>query len=182
MTLKTAACQASLSFTVSQSLLKFISTESMMPSNHLILYCPLLFPPSRFPSIMKVKVAQSCPTLCNPMDYTVHGILQARILEWVASPFSRGSSQRRDWTQVSCIACGFFTSWATREALPSIIAVTRSYNFMLPCELPWLISFSLTTASLSWEHLQCLVFPSVKSQDLPDGWLRWDYGKLFLRT
>ena len=40
---------------------------------------------------MKVKVAQSCPTLCDPMDYTVYGILQARILEWVAVPFSRGS-------------------------------------------------------------------------------------------
>ena len=51
------------------------------------------------------------------MDYTVHGILQARILEWVAVPFSRGSSQPRDWTQVSLIAGGFFTSWATREAL-----------------------------------------------------------------
>ena len=61
----------------------------------------------------KVKVAQSCPTLCNPTDYTVHGILQATILEWVAIPFSRGSSQTRDWTQVSCIAGGFFTSWAT---------------------------------------------------------------------
>ena len=45
---------------------------------------------------MKVKVAQSCPTLCDPMDCTVHGILQARILEWVAFPFSRGSSQPRD--------------------------------------------------------------------------------------
>ena len=44
---------------------------------------------------VKVKVAQLCPTLCNPMDYTVHGILQARILEWVAFPFSRGSSQPR---------------------------------------------------------------------------------------
>ena len=64
----------------------------------------------------KVKVAQLCPTLCDPMDYTVHRILQARILEWVASPFSRGSSQPREWTQVSCIAGGFFTSWATREA------------------------------------------------------------------
>ena len=41
---------------------------------------------------MKLKVSQSCPTLCDPMDYTVHGILQARILEWVAVPFSRGSS------------------------------------------------------------------------------------------
>ena len=54
---------------------------------------------------------------CDPMDYTVHGILQARILEWVAFPFSRGSSQPRDQTQVSHIAGGFFTSWATREAL-----------------------------------------------------------------
>ena len=52
----------------------------------------------------------------TPMDYTVHGILQARILEWVAFPFSRGSSQPRDRIQVSCIAGGFFTSWATREA------------------------------------------------------------------
>ena len=45
-----------------------------------------------------------------------HGILQARILEWIVFPFSRGSSQPRDWTQVSHIAGGFFTSWATREA------------------------------------------------------------------
>ena len=169
-------------FTVSQSLLKFISIESVMPSNHLILYCPLLLPPSLFPSMVKVKVAQSCPTLWNPMDYTVPGILQARILERVASPFSKGSSQHRDWTQVSCVTGGFFTGWATREALPSIIAVTRSYNFILPCELPGLICFSLSAAKLSWEHLQCLCFPSVKSQDLPDGWLRWDYGKLFLCT
>ena len=65
---------------------------------------------------MKVKVTQSCLTFCDPLDCTVHGILQARILEWVTSPFSRGSSQPRDRTQVSCIAGGFFTSWATREA------------------------------------------------------------------
>ena len=63
----------------------------------------------------KVKVAQSCPTLCDSMDYTVHRILQARTLEWVAFPFSKGSSQPRDQTQVSCIAGGFFTRWATRE-------------------------------------------------------------------
>ena len=44
---------------------------------------------------MKVKVAQLGPTICDPMDYTVHGILQARILEWVAVPFSRGSYQPR---------------------------------------------------------------------------------------
>ena len=52
----------------------------------------------------EVKGTQSCPTLCDPMDYTVHGILQARILEWVAFPFSRGSSWPRNWTEVSCIA------------------------------------------------------------------------------
>ena len=59
---------------------------------------------------VKVKAAQSCPALCVSMDYTVHGILQAGILEWVAFPFSRGSSQPRDRTQVSHIAGGFFTS------------------------------------------------------------------------
>ena len=64
----------------------------------------------------EVKVAQFCLTLCDPMDYTDHGILQARILEWVAFPFSKGSSHPRDWTQFSCITGGFFTSWATREA------------------------------------------------------------------
>ena len=52
---------------------------------------------------LKVKVIQSCQTFCNPMNYTVHGILQARILEWVAIPFSRGSSQPRDQTQVSAL-------------------------------------------------------------------------------
>ena len=62
-----------------------------------------------------------CPTLCNPMDYTVHGILQAWTLEWVALPFSRGSSQLRDWTQVSHIAGGFFTNWATREAQNGVL-------------------------------------------------------------
>ena len=46
---------------------------------------------------MKVKVAQPCPTLCDPVDYRVHGILQARTLKWVAFPFSRGSSRTRDW-------------------------------------------------------------------------------------
>ena len=66
--------------------------------------------------LMKVKVIQLCLTLCNPMDCTVRGILQARILEWVAISFSRGSSQPRDRTQVSLIAGRFFTSWPTKEA------------------------------------------------------------------
>ena len=58
--------------------------------------------------------------LCNTMDYTVLGILLARILQWVAVSSSRGSSQPRDWTQVSHIVGRFFTSWATRELLPII--------------------------------------------------------------
>ena len=57
----------------------------------------------------EVQVTQSYPTLCDPMDYTVHGILQARILKWIAIPFSRGSSLPRDQTQVSCITGGFLT-------------------------------------------------------------------------
>ena len=61
------------------------------------------------------------PTLCVPMDcsplgYCVHGILQARILEWVTMPFSRGSSWPRDRTQATCIAGRFFTIWAIRKA------------------------------------------------------------------
>ena len=69
-----------------------------------------------------VLVTQSCPILWDPMDCSppgssVHGILQARILESVAISFSRGSSRPRDWTWVSCIAGRFFTIWASREAL-----------------------------------------------------------------
>ena len=67
---------------------------------------------------VEVLIAQLCLTLCDPMDCSllgssVHGILQARILEWVAIPFSRGSSQPRDWAQVSCFAGRFFTIWTT---------------------------------------------------------------------
>ena len=57
-----------------------------------------------------VKVVQSCPALCNPMDCTVLGILQARILEWFTVSFSRGSSQPRDQAQASCIVGEIFTS------------------------------------------------------------------------
>ena len=66
------------------------------------------------------EVAQSCPTLCDPMDCSlpgssVHGILQAIVLEWIAIPFSRGSSWPGDRTWVSHIVDRWFTIWATRE-------------------------------------------------------------------
>ena len=69
---------------------------------------------------VEVLVAQSCQTPCSPMDSSlpgssVHGILQARVLEWVTTPFPRGSSWPRNWTWVSCIAGRFFTIWFTRE-------------------------------------------------------------------
>ena len=86
---------------------------------------------------LKMLVAQS--TLCDRMDCSlsgssVHGILQARILEWVAVSFSRGFSRSRDWTQVSCIAGRLFTIWTTREApafvwLATIPRVLMSYCF-----------------------------------------------------
>jgi len=66
---------------------------------------------------LEVLVTQSCPARdCSSPDSSIHGILQARILEWVAIPFSRRSSWPRDWTWVSCIVGRFFTIWATREA------------------------------------------------------------------
>ena len=63
-----------------------------------------------------VKGTQSCLTLFNPMDYTVHGNLQARILQWIAFPLPGGSSQPKDRTQVFHIACRLFTTWVIREA------------------------------------------------------------------
>ena len=71
-----------------------------------------------FPIVMygyEVRVAQSCPTLCDPMDYTVHGILQARILEWVQFPFSRGSSQPRNLNGGLLHCSRFFTNWTMKE-------------------------------------------------------------------
>ena len=111
---------------------------------------------------------------CNPMDCSppgtsVHGILQARILEWVAIPFSRGSSPPRDWTWVSwnsCIAGRFFTIWATREGpkagaysiilslcvcanTPSETAPSLHINFLTL----WRITASRGTISFVWEQV-----------------------------
>ena len=66
--------------------------------------------------VQQVKVTQSYWLFVTLWTILVHWILQARILEWVAFPFSWGSSQPRDWTQVSRIAGSFLTSWTTREA------------------------------------------------------------------
>ena len=83
--------------------------------------CQLKKSPSSYLDFFGFLVTQSCLTLCHPMDCSppgssVHGVLQARILEWVAIPFSGGSSRPRDRSRVSCIVGRFFTIWAIREA------------------------------------------------------------------
>ena len=102
---------------------------------------------------VKMKVAQ----LCDPVDYTVYGILQARILEWVVIPFSRGSSQLRDRTQVSHSAGGFFTSWVTREA-PNIrlryIRMKDTYGIFFT----YSIHISKVKYSLFSYYFQCKKF------------------------
>ena len=90
------------------------------------------------------EIAQSCPTLWDPMDcslpgFSVHGILQARILEWVTISFSRGSSRSRDQTRVFCIEGRRFNLWATREAIPIY--------------LPWLMNL----AAMIFVFFECWV-------------------------
>ena len=76
-----------------------------------------------YPCVCVLVTVTLCdPMDCSPPDSSVYGILQARILEWVAIPFSKVSSQPRNWTQVFCIAGRFFTIWATREASSIVYA------------------------------------------------------------
>ena len=111
------------------------------------------------------------------MDYTVHGILQARIQEWVAIPFSRGSSQPRDQTQVSHIAGRFFTSWATKEAIflgyrkslpplhsaPNCSGLKTSLSTMLPWSPATgeLLQWTEWTPHASWRDLCLLSCPAL---------------------
>ena len=90
-------------------------------------------------------VTQSCLTLCNPMDCSpagssVHGILLARILEWVVMPSSRGSSQPRDQTRVYHIAGGFFTIWTTRAYIhiQNVLAIILPQSW---CSISIIISY-----------------------------------------
>ena len=82
-----------------------------------------------FKKVKESEVAQSCLTLCNLMDcslpgFSIHGIFQARILEWVAISFSKRSSWPRDWTQVSCIVGRCFTVWAIRKGYWQVCRVS----------------------------------------------------------
>ena len=104
----------------------------------------------------EVKWSESCSAISNsyyPMDCTLpdslaHGILQARILEWVAILVSRGSSQTRDRTRVSCIAGRFFTVWATKEVLSSSCSELPTWhpatNALLSFPTTWCLETGFT--------------------------------------
>ena len=102
----------------------------------------------------EVKVSQSCPTLCSPMGYIIHGILQARILEWVAFLSSRGSSQPRDQTQVSCIAGRFFSCWAWLKHTQVVHHFQHSLcgGWFVPIQT----SFSIIISSADSQNWPCL--------------------------
>ena len=88
--------------------------------------------------------SRSVMSLCNDMDCPWNS--PARILEWVAFPFSRGSSQPRDWTKVSCIAGGFFTNWAIRKVLN---------NYISNCEDHWSKDIMMKKFEILWELPKC---------------------------
>ena len=111
------------------------------------------------------SLAQSCPTLCNPVDYSppgffVHGILQAKILEWVAISFSRGSSRPRDRTQVSHIAGRCFNLWATREVPPEYPGWVWSLEFSVKEEWKKIRKFDFVITANSFPCI--LMKPSIK--------------------
>ena len=118
------------------SLISYIGSQILYhwatrTANYIYLYIILfIFDSGQFSS-----VAQSCLTPCNPMDCSrpgssLYGLLQARVLEWGATSFSRGSSRLRDWTQVSCIPGRRFNLWATWEAQVNVIS--SFWNILLP--------------------------------------------------
>ena len=117
------------------------------------------------------KSPQSCPTLGDPMDCrppgsSVHGPLQARILEWVSMPSSRGSSQPWGWTQVSCLAGGFFTTSVTWEA--PHLGHFWTKKELLEVRLGWQHSPEHKGVSFWPDLLACL-------PPLPQSWSQWGY-------
>ena len=116
------------------------------------------------------EVAQSCPTLCDPMDcslsgFSVHGIFQERVLEWITISFSRGSSRPRNWTWVSCIAGRRFTVWAT--IVYWLIVVVWSPSRVWLSVTPWTVACQapLSMRFSRQEYWSSFLFPT--PGDLP---------------
>ena len=120
---------------------------------------------------VKLLVAQSCPTLCDPMDCSqpdssVHGILPARILEWVAISSSRGSSRPRNQTHSSCISMSILYHWAASEALYSFqFSSVQSFSRVRLFATPWIaarqasLSITISRSSLELTFMES-VMPS----------------------
>ena len=125
----------------------YYSTKKYM----LALYC-----------LQKVKVTQLCPTLRDSMGYTVHGILQARILEWVIYPFSSRSCWSRNRTGVSCIAGRFFTNWAIRKTQ---LSTEQSPSSLVKCRRVW-PEFPFLPSSLSFRLYSYLNFMFQQLQEI----------------
>ena len=119
-------------------------------------------------SLHFVLVAQSCLTLCNltdcsPPGSSVYGIVQARILEWVAIPLSRGPSPPRDRTHVPCIAGRFFTFWAIREAhlfFKGILTVIAPNSLIFSSSLN---TVSHSVLPMHWKRLESVPQPPIKN-------------------
>ena len=111
--------------------------------------------------------AQSCPTLCDPMAYgppgsSVHGVLQARILEWVAIPFSRGPSPSRDRTHVSCIALqGDSSTSDNKESLLGYVAT---------CNFKFFICFPICKIYLCLKYTNCVILHVYNGQHTDKQW------------
>ena len=124
----------------------------------------------KFSSWSNMLIVQSYLTLCNPVDCSlpdspVHGILEARLLEWVAIRFSRGSSWPRDRTWVSCIARKYFTIWGTRQAhrrYDMIYLLRRRYIFIK--DVIYCISIFYLMNGMHWFLIQTILQVCNKAQ------------------
>ena len=118
-----------------------------------------------------VLVAQPCLTFCDPVNcsvpaFSVHGVLHAGILEWVAFPSPGESSGPRDWTQVSCILSRFFTHWATREAQPGDTNVLLNTILKIPREIICVFVYWVLNP-----RIESLVIYALGSEASPLNWL-----------
>ena len=155
----------------------------------------MIFPSLQELNLPHVLVAQLCLTLCDPMDCSlpgsfVHGILQAKILAWVAIPFPRASSQPRDWSQVSHIAGRFFTFWASRKTHFLPTWCQRQYpqiSWLNKCQF---LQVDSEAASTLWSQITWLCYsvltqdvvlePKRKDMDVLTAWSFWKYAHSFL--
>ena len=117
------------------------------------------------------EVAQSCPTVCNPVDCSppgssIHGILQARILECVAISFSRGSSWPRDRTQVSCITGRCFNLWATSVRSVQLCGSLSIFWHCLTLGLEWKLTFSSPVATAEFSKFADILSAALSQHHL----------------